>query len=115
MPPAKAVEYKAGPRKRRPTHPGQIVATSLEALELTPYAAAPRLGITKQALGNLLSGKSAVSPEMALRLGRFFRSSPEFWLRMQADVDLWDAAQKIGAEIAAIEPVEWDGREEFEE
>lgn len=107
-------DYKAGPRKRRPTHPGQLVASSLEALGLTPYAAAPLLGISKQALGNVLSGKSAVSAEMALRLGRFFRSGPELWLRMQNDVDLWDAAKRIGTEVEAIEPADWEGREEFD-
>jgi addiction module HigA family antidote len=107
-------EFKAGARKRRPTHPGRIVKSSLDALELTTYAAAPLLGVTKQALGNLVAEKSSVSPEMALRLGRFFRNGPELWLRMQGDVDLWDAAQKIGAEIEAIEPADWEGREEFE-
>ncbi len=109
-----AKEYPAGPIRRRSTHPGALVKSSLEALGLTVYAAAPLLGVTKQALSNLVNEKAAVSPEMALRLGRYFRNGPDIWLRMQNAVDLWDAAQKIGTEIDAIEPADWEDREEIE-
>lgn len=100
-------EYKAGPIRRRPTHPGTIIASNLKALELSPYAAAPELGITKQALGNVIAGKSAVSPEMALRLARYFDTTAEFWLNLQNAVDLWDARQKIGNEVKKIKK-RWD-------
>lgn len=97
-------EYKAGPRRREPTHPGRIVASSLEALRMSARMAAGRLGVTATALGNVIAGTSAVSPEMALRLGTFFDNGPELWLGMQADHDLWRARQALKAELAKIEP-----------
>lgn len=101
-------ELKAGPIRRKPTHPGRVIASNLEALEITPYAAAPQLGVTKQALGNVIAGKSGVSPNMALRLSRYFRNTtPEFWLSMQAAHDLWLEQQKIKGELARIVAA-WD-------
>jgi len=106
-------EYKAGPIRRKPTHPGKIIASYLEGLEITPYAAAPQLGITKQALGNVIAGKSAVSIGLALRLSRYFRNTtPEFWMGMQNAHDFWVERQKIKGELARIEAV-WDPPEEI--
>lgn len=104
---APMAEYKAGPMRRRPTHPGSIVKSNLAALDLTAYAAGPLLGVTKQALQNIMDGKSAVSAEMALRLGKLFGGGPDLWMKMQADVDLWDAKQKIGTDLKKIKPL-WD-------
>lgn len=98
-------EYKAGPIRRRPTHPGVVVKSNLEALDLTPYAAAPLLGVTKQALGNIIAGKSAVSPAMALRLGKFFGNGPGLWINMQVAYDLWNAKQELKGELAKIKAV----------
>lgn len=97
-------EFKAGPRKRAPTHPGAIVKRELAALELTPYAAAPLLGVTKQALGNIIAEKSAVSPEMALRLGKFFGNGPDLWMKLQADHDLYVTLAKVRDVIGKIKP-----------
>jgi antitoxin HigA-1 len=106
-------EYKAGPIRRKPTHPGKVIASYLAGLEITPYAAAPQLGVTKQALGNVIAGKSAVSPNMALRLAQYFRNTtPEFWLSMQAAHDLHVERQKIKGELARIEAA-WDPPEEI--
>lgn len=102
-------EYKAGARRRKPTHPGAIVKSQLEALGMSVYAAAPQLGTTKQALGNLVAGKAAVSPAMALRLGTFFGNGPELWMALQADVDLWETRQKLAGELAGIKPVKKAG------
>ena len=60
------------------------------------------------------SARPAISPEIALRLGIFFRNGPELRMRMQNDYDLWQAREKIKDELAKIEPTEWD-REEIEE
>lgn len=100
-------EYKAGPIRRRPTHPGRIVKTNLEALGLSVNAAAIAIGVTRAALGNIVLEKSAISPEMALRLGKLMGGGPDLWMKMQADVDLWDARQKIGGEIKKIKQL-WD-------
>lgn len=82
-------EYKAGARKREPTHPGKIVASSLRSAGINPRTAAIAMGITPMALHNVINGKSAVSPAMALRLGRFFDNGPQLWLGLQSDHDLW--------------------------
>jgi antitoxin HigA-1 len=101
------VEYKAGPRRLRPVHPGRIVKTNLDAMGLSVNAAALAIGVTRAALGNIVLEKSAISPEMALRLGKLMGGGPDIWMKMQADVDLWDAKQKIGGEIRKIKQL-WD-------
>ena len=72
-----------------PAHPGTIIRHDcLEPLGLTVTAAAAALGVSRQALNNVVNGKSAISAEMALRLSKAFGSTPEFWLRLQAAYDL---------------------------
>ena len=74
---------------KNPPHPGLSVRHDcLEPLNLTVTDSARILGVTRQALNNLLNGKSGISPEMALRLGRFFRTTPDFWLNLQSEFDL---------------------------
>ncbi len=72
-----------------PPHPGRVVrAECLEPLGLTVTSAAKVLGITRQALNNLLNGKGGISPEMAVRLAKAFGSSAEIWLKLQVAYDL---------------------------
>lgn len=74
---------------KNPPHPGLTVKFDcLEELGLSIAQGAKVLGVTRQALNNLVSGKSGISPEMAVRLSKAFGSSPETWLGMQADYDL---------------------------
>jgi len=107
-------EIKAGPRRRRPTHPGAIVARDLEAIGMSVNACALAIGVTRAGLGKVIAGKSAVSAEMALRLAKFFRTTPELLMHMQVEYDLWEASQEMKDELAKIEPAEWE-REEIEE
>lgn len=70
-------------------HPGLTVRHEcLEPLALTVTEGAKVLGVTRQALNNLLNGKSGISPEMAVRLAKAFGSSAETWLGIQLDYDL---------------------------
>jgi addiction module HigA family antidote len=74
---------------KNPPHPGRTVKFDcLEELGLSVAQGAKILGVTRQTLNNLVSGKSGISPEMAVRLSKAFGSSPETWLGMQADYDL---------------------------
>jgi len=74
---------------KNPPHPGRIVRQDcLEPLGLTVTQGAKVLGVTRQALNNLVNGKSGISPEMALRLSKAFGSTPEVWLRLQMNYDL---------------------------
>jgi len=74
---------------KNPPHPGRIVRQDcIEPLGLTVTGAAKALGITRQALNNLVNGKAGISPEMAVRISKAFGGSPEMWLRLQANYDL---------------------------
>lgn len=61
---------------------------------MTVTNGAKALGVTRQALNNLVNGKSGISPEMAIRLSKAFGGSPETWLKMQLDYDLAKAMQR---------------------
>jgi addiction module HigA family antidote len=77
---------------KNPVHPGRIVRHAcLEPLGLSVTNAARVLGVTRQALNNVVNGKSGISPEMAIRLTKAFGSTPETWLRMQLAYDLAEA------------------------
>jgi addiction module HigA family antidote len=74
---------------KNPPHPGLHVRHDcLEALGLSVTEGAKVLGVTRQALNNLVNGKSGISPEMAVRLSKAFGGSPSVWLKMQMDYDL---------------------------
>jgi addiction module HigA family antidote len=79
---------------KNPPHPGRIVRQDcIEPLGLTITEAAKALGVTRQALNNVVNGKAGISPEMAVRLSKAFGGSPEMWLRLQANFDLARVAQ----------------------
>lgn len=81
---------------KNPTHPGRIVRHDcLEPLGLSVTAGAKVLGVTRQALNNVINGKSGISPEMAIRLSKAFGSTPETWLRMQLSYDLAQARKHV--------------------
>ena len=74
---------------KNPAHPGRIVRSAcLEPLGLSVTEGAKILGVTRQALNNVINGKSRISPEMAIRLTMAFGSTAETWLQMQLAYDL---------------------------
>ena len=80
---------------KNPVHPGRIVRHDcLVPLGLTVTAAAKVLGVSRQALNNLLNGKSGVTPEMAIRLEKAFGGTADTWLRMQMNYDLARAMKR---------------------
>jgi addiction module HigA family antidote len=84
---------------KNPVHPGRVVRHDcLEALGLSVTTGAKVLGVSRQALNNVVNGKSGISPEMAIRLAKAFGSTPETWLRMQLAYDL-AAARKNESKI----------------
>lgn len=91
---------------RRPTHPGEMLHEDfMPDYGLTVAGLAEAVGVSRQSINELLRGRRAVSPEMALRLSRLFGNTPEFWLNAQRAVDLWDASQTIQDEVARIKPL----------
>ncbi len=93
---------------KNPPHPGLSVrADCLEPLGLSVTKAAKALGVSRQALDNVIHGKAAISPEMAIRLDKAFGGSAETWLRLQAAYDLAQAkkrASRIKVERVTAEP-----------
>ena len=88
-----------------PCHPGEIVKYEcLEPLGLSVTRAAEGLGVTRQALSDLINEKSGVSVDMAIRLSKAFGSTPETWLGIQMDYDLWQARER--AESIKVERFE---------
>jgi addiction module HigA family antidote len=86
---------------RPPVHPGEILREDvLPALGLSVAAVAGHLGVSRQALHRVLAGTAAISPEMAVRLGKFCGNGPGIWLRMQTAHDLWHAARSV--DVTAI-------------
>jgi addiction module HigA family antidote len=80
---------------RKPTHPGEVLREDvMKPLGLTVTEAAKRLGVTRKTLSALLNCRASMSPEMAVRVSKATRTSPESWLYMQAKLDLWIAEQK---------------------
>ena len=89
----------AGP----PIHPGKILREDvLPELRLTVSEAAKQLGVTRQTLHRVLAESHSVTPEMAVRLGKFCGNGPELWSRLQADYDVWHASRRLRAEVAKI-------------
>jgi len=90
-------------RRRQPTHPGEILREDiLPELGLSVAEAARQLRVPRQTLHRILSGQSAVTPAMALRLGKFCGTGPDLWLRMQQAHDLWQASERLRVELEAI-------------
>jgi addiction module HigA family antidote len=75
-----------------PPHPGEVLRElCLEPLGLSVTAAAEALGVARKTLSAILNGRSGISPEMAIRLGKAFNTTPESWLNQQVQYDLWEA------------------------
>ena len=91
------------PTDRAPTHPGEVLrADVLPALDMSVVDAAKAMNVSRQTLHRVLAAKSGVTPEMALRLGKFCGNGPDVWLRMQERFDLWHAERSLAGELAKI-------------
>ena len=75
-----------------PPHPGAVLRDYLGAVTVT--TAARHLGVTRAALSRILNANAGISPDMALRLSEALGTSPELWIGMQAQYDLWRSARK---------------------
>jgi antitoxin HigA-1 len=89
-----------------PPHPGNFIrSVYLEPFEMSVRTLAKNLGVAPSTLNRIVSGKSGVSPEMALRLSKALGRSPESWLSLQDHYDLWQAKQH--ANLEQVRPIEF--------
>ena len=87
----------------QPLHPGLIIKdTLIDQTGLAIVDAAKHLGVTRTTLSRLLNGRASLSPEMAIRLAKFFQTSVESWLNLQMQYDVWLAEQH--ADQIHVEP-----------
>ncbi len=85
----------------RPIHPGEILREEfMHPLGMTVHALTMELKIPESQLSELLEERSAISPDMALRLARYFGTSARFWMNLQTSYDLKIAEQQYGSRIA---------------
>ena len=91
-----------------PVHPGEIIKEDiLPSVGLSVTAAAKALGVSRQMLHDIMAGRKPLSAVMCLKVSRLFGSTPELWMRLQADYDLKKAEQnkKVMERVARIVPV----------
>src|SRR5437870_11740949 len=85
-------------RNGSPVHPGGLLERHyLEPLGLGVSQVALALGVSRKTLSKILHERGAVTPDMALRLARAFQTTPELWLNLQRNYDLWQAAHRSEA------------------
>ncbi len=90
-----------------PPHPGEFIrATYIEPFDISIRSLADSLGVSPSTLTRIISQRSGISPEMALRLSKALGRSPESWLAMQHDYDLYQA--KKVADLSEVQKVEFD-------
>ena len=88
---------------RTPTHPGAILREDVfPELGVSVSAAARELGVSRQTLHRVLREQTAVTPEMAVRLGKYCGNGAGLWMRLQAAHDVWQAEQALKGELRAI-------------
>jgi len=77
---------------RKRTHPGEMIKEMyMKPLELTVTSLAKGLGVSRKTLSTIINERAGVTPDMALRLSRAFSTTPELWLNIQQEYDLWVA------------------------
>ncbi|OQS33699.1 addiction module antidote protein, HigA family [Chromobacterium haemolyticum] len=87
-------------------HPGEIL--ELEFLNengITPYALAKAIDVPATRISKIIHGERSITPDTALRLGRYFDMDPQFWLNLQAHYDLENARQEISSTLDKIKPL----------
>jgi len=91
----------------RPPHPGEFLREDyMPECDLTVASLAEKLGVSRQTVNELVRERRAISPDMALRLGRLFGTTAQFWLNLQRNVDLWDSLELNRESIEQVEPLQ---------
>ena len=93
------------PTDRQPTHPGIILLEEfLEPMGISQTELAKAINVPYQRINDLINGRRGITPGTALRLAKFFGTTPDFWLNFQRRWELYFVQQKEGQEIEQITP-----------
>jgi len=89
-----------------PVHPGAHLLDYIEGAGISQYRLAKAIHVPPRRINEIVHGKRAITADTALRLGRFFRTSPQFWMNLQTAWDLTVAEAKLGKQLSSeIDPV----------
>ncbi len=92
---------------RKPIHPGEFLREDyMPELGLSVAGLASELGVTRQTVNDIVREKRGLSPDMCLRLARLFGTTPQFWMNMQAKVDMWESLELKREEIESVQPLD---------
>lgn len=98
-------EYTINKRpNREPTHPGAVLRdTVIPAVQVSVSEFARQIGVSRQTLHRILAETHGITPEMALRIGKYVGNGPGIWLRMQQAYDLWHTEKALSDELEKIQ------------
>jgi addiction module HigA family antidote len=96
-------------KKLAPVHPGEVLREDfLNPMKLSPYAVARACGVPRTRIERVTRGEAPITADTALRLARYFGTTPAFWMNIQAQFDLECAADEMAAALKKIEPLKRD-------
>lgn len=87
-------------RMHNPAHPGEVLREHIGEMPVTKFAS--HLGVSRVTLSRLLNGNAGISAQMALKLSEALGTSPELWLNMQTQFDLWKASREKRKKVAPL-------------
>jgi addiction module HigA family antidote len=88
------------PKRMKPVHPGEVLLEEfLKPMEISQYRLAKDIGLQPTRINQVVKGKAGVSTDMALRLGRYFRMSAQFWMNLQAHYELETARDRLAGRL----------------
>ncbi|MDD5435682.1 MAG: HigA family addiction module antitoxin [Nitrospira sp.] len=91
-------------RDFKPVHPGVILREIIEELSISQARLSRDIGVSPMRISHIINGTRPVTGDIALRLGRYFGQSPQFWMNLQSSFDMQDAQEKIGKTLRKIQP-----------
>ena len=90
---------------RRPTHPGNILKEDyLLPLSITIKGIADSIGVSRKTMSKIINERGAITPDRAVRLSRAFETTPDLWLKLQKNYDLWNA-ENASKEWQKVKPI----------
>jgi addiction module HigA family antidote len=93
------------PTHREPTHPGEMLLEEfLIPMGVTQRQLADAIHVPYQRINEIVNGRRGITPSTALRLGKFFEVSPDFWMNLQLRWDLYHAQQTESSDLKTIKP-----------
>ena len=92
-------------RQYNPPHPGEVLfGLDMQPAGLTIKKVAEQIGVDRKTISRIVNGHASITAEMAILLGKAFKTTPELWLNMQRNYDLWHAEQRMKQRLSKIKP-----------